>query len=301
MRIVLGAVTVAIGTMLFGTAHAEPVTLEHDGLTLNGNLEVADGSTLKDGVVLLVHGTLAHHGMEIMAGQQERLAERGLNTLAISLGLGVDDRHGMYGCPDSVHDHRHEEAVGEIAAWIGWLDNKGAGPITVLGHSRGGNQVARFATENPLAQRVARWVLVAPMTWNEEEEAASYERRYGAPLRPLVEAAQAKVKAGDGDAVMEVPGFVYCQNAKVTAATMMSYYAPDPRFDTPRLLASMPKPVLVAIGDRDEVVPDLPERLEGNAPEGVRVSVVTDAGHMFRDFAGDDLADLVAEFVQEAD
>lgn len=284
MRGVLAGVAVAM-TMAAVAARAEPVELVHGGLTLNGDLRLAEGKTLADGAVVLVHGTLAHHGMEIIAGQQDRLGERGLNTLAVTLSLGRDRRVGMADC-SAVQTHRHEDAVDEIAAWIGWLKDKGAGPLTVVGHSRGGNQVARFAAGNPAAGQVDGWVLVAPATWTKDP----------APP-PFVAEARAKVAAGQGDAVMALPSFLYCQDARATAAAVASYHAEDPRFDTPRLLGDMPKPVLVVIGDGDNVVPDLPAHLEAaGVPEGVRVETVADAGHMFPDFAADDLADLVAAF-----
>lgn len=267
-------------------ARAEPVELVHGSLTLNGDLRLAEGKSLADGAVLLVHGTLAHHGMEIIAGQQERLNERGLTTLAVTLSLGQDRRSGMADC-SAVQTHRHEDAAGEIAAWVGWLKAQGAGPLTVLGHSRGGNQVARFSAEEPAAAQVARWILVAPATWSPPQvEAPSF-----------VAEAKAKVAAGQGEVVMTLPAFLYCQDAKATAAAVASYYADDPRFDTPRLLAAMPKPVLVVVGAGDDVVPDLPAHLEANGvPDGVQVETVADAGHMFRDFAADDLADLIAAF-----
>lgn len=293
------AMAAATITLWSATAQAAPVTLEHAGLTLNGDLEMADGKALSDGVVLLVHGTLAHHGMEIIAGQQQRLAERGVNSLAVSLSLGQDARAGMYDCT-TPHVHRHEDAVAEIGAWVGWLKGQGSGPLTVFGHSRGGNQVAWFAAEHERAKDVAGWVLVAPATWTESNENANYAKRYGADITPFVSEARAKVAAGQSAELMDLPGFIYCENAQASAAAIVSYYAAEPRMDTPTLLPAMPKPVLLVIGAGDEVVPDLPERLAAGVPDGVTVETVADAGHMFRDFAADDLADLVADFAQAA-
>ena len=47
-------------------SHAGEVTLAQGAITLNARLELADGKTLKDGVILMTHGTLAHNGMEII-------------------------------------------------------------------------------------------------------------------------------------------------------------------------------------------------------------------------------------------
>jgi len=45
------------------TAQAEEIRIGHRDLTLNAELSLGDGATLSDGVVLMVHGTLAHNTM----------------------------------------------------------------------------------------------------------------------------------------------------------------------------------------------------------------------------------------------
>lgn len=279
-------------------AAAEPVSIPGaDGLMLAGSLELADGKSLPDGVILMVHGTLAHAGMEIVRGQQERLRERGYNTLAVTLSLGETQRAGMYGC-DASHRHKHEDAVEEIGRWVTWLQEQGAGPLTVWGHSRGGNQVAWFAAEAPQAEVVDRYVLVAPMTWEGQEAVArKYEKDYQVSLPDTLAKAQALVEQGKGDTVLADVPFIYCQKTKATAEAFASYYADEPRFDTPSLLEVIRQPVLVLVGDNDEVVPNLAPRLASGVPETVTYEEIGMAGHMFRDFAGDDLADRTADFV----
>jgi len=48
----------------------DPVALQYGDMILNGNLVLAEGQTLSDGVILLTHGTLAHNGMETIQGLQ---------------------------------------------------------------------------------------------------------------------------------------------------------------------------------------------------------------------------------------
>ena len=140
---------------------AEQVSLDYLGLELSANLEMAAGKSLKgDGVVILVHDTLGHGRMELMAALQDGLRDLGVNSLAITLGLGMDKRRGMFDCAME-QDHRHEDAVDEIANWVQWLKEKGAASITVAGHGRGANQVALYAI-NRLDKSVKRAVLVAP-------------------------------------------------------------------------------------------------------------------------------------------
>ena len=61
---------------------AEEVRTRLRGTTLNGELMLTEGKQLEDGVTLLVHGTLAHNKMELIANLQRLLAARGVSTLA---------------------------------------------------------------------------------------------------------------------------------------------------------------------------------------------------------------------------
>ena len=54
------------------TALGSGVTISHQWITLNGNLELAEGKSLKDGAVLITHGTLTGAGQEIDHVRQGR-------------------------------------------------------------------------------------------------------------------------------------------------------------------------------------------------------------------------------------
>ena len=276
-----------------GGVAAEEVTLEYRGLTLNANLETVDDPS--GGMVLLVHGTLAHNGMEIIAALQALLAERGLSSLAINLSLGLDDRHGMYDCA-TPHRHGMTDALDEIGAWLGWLEGRGVSAVTLAGHSNGGRQVAWFAAERDHAL-IERVVLIAPGLSSAATRAAGYRGRYETDLAPLVAEAEALVAAGDGDAMMAGVGFLFCPNATVSAASFVGYYGDDPRFDTPYHLPGIAKPVLVVAGSDDQVVRGLPQAMAPYADSGAISYVeIEDAGHFFLDFFAEDLADAMAAF-----
>ena len=278
------------------SGYAEEVTLAHGAITLNARLEVADGKTLGDGVILLTHGTLAHNGMEIIRTLQDLLNQNGLNTLAINLGLGLNDRHGMYPC-ETLHTHKHTDALDEIGAWIGWLKGQGADHIVLLGHSRGGNQVAWFAAERDMPV-VKATVLVAPQTWDADSEAKNYAARYGQPLGPLLEKAQALVKAGKADTALENTDFIYCADTEVTAGSFAAYYTPDTRLDTPSLLPRIGIPVLVFSGTEDSSVAGLPDKLaQLENTDKVEHVAIEGADHYFRDLYAEDVADAIVDFV----
>ena len=108
----------------FTSAKAEEVNLEFKDLTLNANLEIAEGKQLSDGVVLIIHSFLAHNRMEIIEASQTALLENGLNSLAINVSLDVDNRHGFYDCMIPIR-FKLVDALDEVDAWIAWLKGRG--------------------------------------------------------------------------------------------------------------------------------------------------------------------------------
>lgn len=279
-------------------AAAEEVRIKSGALTLNAELDLAADKALTDGVVLIVHGTLAHNDMETLKTLRGVLNDRGLSTLAINLSLAIDDRHGMYDCKTS-HRHRHLDALDEISAWVNWLKEKGAGPVVLFGHSRGGNQAARYVAERGNAM-ISKLVLLAPATWDSARAADGFKKAHGRPLAPDLAAAEALSKAGKGDTLLEKPGLLYCPSAKVSAASFVSYYRPDPRFDTPSILGEINVPVLIMAGSNDTVVADLPAKMAGKA-DGTRVTfkVIDGADHFFLDLYAEDVADAMEAFLTE--
>ncbi|GAB6053403.1 alpha/beta fold hydrolase [Magnetospira thiophila] len=276
-------------------ALAEEVTIKPQDLTLNADLVLAEGKTLKDGVLLMVHGTMAHKDMEIIGGMQTLLAARGVNSLALNLSLGLDDRHGMYDCKVP-HHHAHEDAVDEIGDWVGWLKQQGAGPIALFGHSRGGNQVAWFAATEA-GKDITKVVMVAPMTYGIVAEAKSYRKQYGKELLANMDQAMRIQDGGRDDMLTAVP-FLHCAEADVAASSFLAYYHGDMRKDTPALLKKIKQPKLIIVSNDDPVVPELIEAVNQVADPGTRMEVMEGAGHFFPDLYAEDLADLVAEFLK---
>lgn len=281
-----------------GALASEPKTveLEIDGRTALADL-VQPEATESNGVLLITHGTLAHKDMELVEALQTALADRGVASLAHTLTLGLDRREGMYDCAKP-HSHAHEDAAEEIAAWVKWLKDNGTSQVWLLGHSRGGNQAARYAAEH---DGIEKLVLLAPATGEDAEKAAAtFKERFKAELGPLLEKARALVKEGKGDEMIDMPGFVYCPAGKASARSVVSYYGGAAERDTTSYVPRIKAPTLVIAGSKDTVVPDVAEKFEPLADgEKLRVETVTDADHMFLDFYAEDAADLVAAFLNE--
>lgn len=275
---------------------AEPVSMDYLGLELSGNLQVAPGKSLKNEVVLLVHDTLGHDRMELMAALQDALNEEGVSSLAITLGLGMNKRHGMFDCAME-QDHRHEDAIDEIANWVQWLKEKGATSITVAGHGRGANQVALYAI-NRLDKTVKRAVLLSPLMQTEEKAEADYRARFGKSLREELAKAEELAAGERGELLIDAPGFLTCAKPKVTAATFADYYAPNAKFKTTNLLQSIKVPVLIAIGDADPALSEVKAaEPEFSSLKTVTLAIVPGADQDFREMGADDAARRIKEFI----
>jgi hypothetical protein len=279
------------------SSSAEPVKIPYAGLTLNANLERIGDQWAAGRVVLVIHSSLAHSGTQFIGTLQKLLKDRKISSLAITLSLGLNNRLGFYDCL-TPHRHKHTDALGEIGAWIGWLRARGVNDIVLLGHERGGDQAAWFAAEHgdPTIKGV---VLVAPQTWNPEQVAADYQRRYGKPLEPLIKKARALVEAGQGDKLFDHVDFLYCPDTRTTAEAFLSYYGPDPRLDTPTLLPRIKTPVLVVVGTDDALAAELQRGVRPMADgKHIRLAVIDGAEGLFGDLYAKELADKVVPFVE---
>jgi dienelactone hydrolase len=278
-------------------AMAAEVTLPYRGLTLNANLELAGGKGLKDGVILVVHGTLAHGGMEMLSYLQGILKDNGINSLAINLSYNENNRHGMYEC-GKTHTHLDTDALGEIAAWTAWLGKQGMKEAVLLGHSRGGMQVARYSAEreDPLVKSL---ILMAPGPWDEASAAESYQKRFGKSQAEVLKQVQALMKEGKGKTVMKDVDFLYCAKTSASAEAVVSYHAADPMRDTPTLLPKLKKPGLLLVASADELVPDL-EKKAAAAADGkkLQMKVVKGADHFFRDLYTDEAVEAIVTFLK---
>ncbi|AWM06801.1 alpha/beta hydrolase [Bradyrhizobium symbiodeficiens] len=283
-----------------GYAAEQELELSVDSRTTLATLRTPATMTPDTPLVVMTHGTLAHKDMEVIQGVAKALEQRGIASLAHTLSLGLDRRKGMYDCA-ARHDYVVGDAIAEIGAWVARA--KGLSRLVfAFGHSRGGNQVARYLAAGE-APPVAGAVLLAPVTAKAEVDLrASYATTYGRPLEPFLELATKAVAAGSGGEWMDVPGFIYCRNAVVTARALASFYGADAGQDTAALVARVKLPVLVLAATKDSVVPDVADAfasLAGSSGGRVQLDTIEDADHFFRDLFAEDVADRIAEFIKQ--
>jgi len=292
----LPASFIALALLFVSAAQATKVTLPYRGMTLNGTLEVAQGKSLADGVILMVHGSLSHKSMGTMRHFRQLFGQNGYSTLAINLGLNVDNRQNDYDCaiPST---HKYDDALDEIGAWLDWLTQQGAKRVVPFGFSRGGHQAAWFAAERVHAT-VESVVLLAPLIPSQFVEPAAYQRRFGKPLQPMLDRAEALVKAGTGKTLIEKIGFLNCEETSVTAESFLSYYTVDPKRDLVPLLRRIKQPTFVVVAGGDTIVRDLDNQLAPIADgKRLRMASIPGADHFFRDLYGEDAMDEIVKFL----
>ena len=297
-----GLLSVIIGTLLLVNSvslQAEEVTQQYRGLTLNANLELAESKALEDGVVLILHGAMAHNRMEIIEASQQALLDNDQSSLAINLSLGVDNRHGFYDCAWP-HRHTLNGNLDELDAWVEWLSAKRVAGIVIMAHSFAANQAMVYAVErkNPV---VTRLVLLAPNTTSDAK--AHYEARYGEILDENLERVQIQIDVGKGDELIDNLDFSYCPQASVSANSFYSYNRPDNKFrQFPLYLSKMPVPTMIVTGTRDELQPniarDVAPFVDGSR---IRLAVVENAGHFFRDLNIEEAVEAAVEFIAESE
>lgn len=275
--------------LLWGScAIAMPVQIEHRGLTLNGILEV--GEQVNPGrIFLIVHGTWAHSGMEIISSLQSLLSENGQSSLAITLSLGLDDRSGFMACQSPIVAN-HGEAAAEINRWVDYLDADWQ-QIVVVGHSRGGNQVALFNQTYP-NKKVSHLILIAPMSWDRQQAAAEYEEATGAALESVLAAAR---KAGNNRIEASV---LQCKDIEILASSFLSYYGDQPNRNTPELLVSVDRPVLIFQGTEDVLTDGYKSQISLiRSNPLVEDYWIDGADHFFRDLYADELVEVLLEWL----
>ena len=279
----------------FDLAAAE-IQIRHDGLALNGRLFQPEERGLSNGVLLIVHDTLTSNDADGIAGLQSHLLHHGLASLAINLTLGVDDRRGPYDCARP-HFHRHQDAVGEIAAWMDWLGRSAPGGVTLVGYGRGANQAAQYAIKHA-DERLQGLVMAAPMLFDRARIASAYQSRSQFPLAPITRHARnLMIKRKSRELLYRIE-FLSCTQSDVSAGSVLSYYAEDRNQHTPHLLPAIAKPVLVVAAGYDPQVDQLIQEVGPLADgEHLQLQMVEASDARFGGSNAEQLANAIIRFM----
>jgi pimeloyl-ACP methyl ester carboxylesterase len=145
---------------------------------------------------------------------------------------------------------------------------------------------------------IKRLVLMAPLMQSPEQAEADYRARFGQPLSNVLAKAEEMVANENGNQLIEVPGFLTCPKAQVTAGAFANYYGANPKFKTTNLLQSIKVPVLLAVGETDPRLADIKAaEPEFGQLRTVSLVVIPGTGAEFQDLGADELAKKIKEFL----
>jgi len=273
---------ILVVAFLITNLHSKNIQIKHNNLMLNANYEKVNNSKT---IYLITHGTLAFNKMEIIQAMQELFSENEKNSIAINLSLGINNRKSsMYDCKVT-HRHTHEDAIGEIDAWVKYLKKQGYKTIHLVGHSRGANQIAwfYFMTKYP---EIKTATLIAPQTWDKSKS----------NLPKALKKAKKYISIGKSYKIIKDIDFIYCKKSNATAKSVEGYYESRAFFDTPTILRKIKKPTLVFVGSKDKIVPKLASEMKKIKNKNVKTIIVKGANHYFRDLYLEDLMDILNDF-----
>jgi len=276
--------------------HAEEVTQQFRGLTLNANLEIAENTDITKGIVLIVHGLMGHSHMEIIEASQQALLDNSRSSLAINLSLGRDNRKGFFDCTWP-HRYGQDESLDEISAWVAWLRRQGVKEVVLMAHSRGSNESMVY-TATQKDPEVTHLAMLAPGT---DDSKQSFEERYGSTFDETLERAKKERDAGRGNELIENVDFWWCPRATVTPNTFLSFYDKESRFrNFAYYLPRIKIPTIIITGSADERIPDSEKRV---APfvdsKRIQLVVIEGADHFFMDFNIEEAMEAMLEFLAD--
>lgn len=281
-------------------ANAKEVKANFNNLTVNANLELAQGKSLQDGVILIAHALIQHNRMEIIRTLQALFKQHGYSSFAINYSLNVNDRHGMFNCMNP-HRHLRQATLEELRFWVAWLKGHGVRQIVLAGHSTGANEVATYAGlyPDPLISKI---IMIAPSTADHSfNTPAGYRLRFKKDVNKVLVRAQHLIDAGRGDEIMQHTDFLYCAGAPVSAASFVSYYGGRSSVRSlPAQLDSLNVPTLVVAAGEDNQQPDTVAIIKPHT-DGKQIQLVTIAGasHFLRDLFLEDAVDDMVAFLQQ--
>ncbi len=282
------------------TLYAKEVSIPFNDININANLELAEGKTLKNGVVIIVHGFMAHNRMEIIEKAQETLSSSGQNSLAINLSLNINNRHGFYDCYDPIQ-FKLDDALDELDAWILWLNSQGVGKVFLLGHSLSANQVLTYAVKKK-PDDVTGIILLAPNTNGYANSPKRYEDKFGFSFDDALEEAKELIDEGKSKQLMEGVDFGRCPMTTVSAESFYTFYwQGNPFWNAHILIPDLLIPILVIAASLDERQPNVEKFIKPLVDnKTVFLEVVDNSGHFFEDLHIEKAVQMAADFIVQA-
>jgi pyruvate dehydrogenase E2 component (dihydrolipoamide acetyltransferase) len=258
----------------------QPETVEVGGRTLQ-YLKIGEGERPP---VLLLHGYGGD--INIWVFNQEALAEVGRTVYALNL-----PGHGQ-----SSKDVGEGNLGSFVDAVAGFMDEMGIEKAHLVGHSMGGAVAGSFALAHP--DRVASLVLIASAGLGEEINAEYIEGFIVANRRREMKNTLGLLFANPAlvtrDLVNDVLRFKRMDGVdEALRATADKVFPEGKQADVPDL-SGLDTPILAIWGQVDQICPVSHSE---NLPDGARVEILEDTGHMPQMEAAGQVNRLIGEFL----
>jgi predicted alpha/beta-fold hydrolase len=216
--------------------------------------------------LIIVHDALTHNKSEFVGNISSMLFELDFNILAINLSLRLDNRpSNNYQCTHA-HHHKFEDASGEISLWVKWLQTKQkVSKIWVLGYGLGANQIAFYLSrqQHPLIKGA---ILISAI--NQDILIKNYP--YNNKLNRYISLAHQK----EHRYIFPRINFFNCKQARVSAASLLSYYQEAPHFNISYLANKIKVPLLVIGAEQDIHHRDLKQKINIFHPGNKQIKFV---------------------------
>ncbi len=296
-----------------------------DGIRLDGALRVPPAGTasqLPVDALLLVHGTGANfYASSLLEAVAEHFVARGVAALLVNTrGRDILYTAGTSAGPRRLGAacERVDDCRLDIAAWLGWLAERGYRRVGLVGHSLGAikgvyamaqpDATGGWHAQNmdvmgvegqlphapprpspPCSERATQAVQVTCLCAISPAR-LSYDYLCGSPaaeeFRATLERARQLIDAGQGETLMEVQ---FPIPYVVTAAGYLDKYGPGERFNVLTYVGRLRLPTLFTFGSSEVqahvAFRGLPEAIEAAAEAApnplVQVAVVAGADHVY--------------------
>ncbi len=273
-------------------SNAELVKIKFKNLTVNANLIHAEDKSQP--FFLILHGTWAWHGMELIESTQILLEDEDVGSLALTLSLGVDNRSGFLGCPSPL-EAIHQQSYEEVHLWYQYLYKLGYKNIILLSHSRGGSQAAAFASSYP-DDKLSKIVLLAPLAWDKATVHKDYQKKTGKNLQQLLDQANRACLKKIAP-LMKSVDVLYCKNQDVKPWSFLSYYSDDIERNTWDLIKNQTIPIDIFLGSEDPISTLFSDSIKGKKlPQNINLITIEGSDHFFRDLYLDEIIESVVDF-----
>jgi len=246
-------------------------------------------------IALILHGTRGHQKLELITSLGLSLLENNIDSLSINLSYGLDNRQNDFLPCDIEHTHLESDSIIEIKAWFDYVKSLGYEKIYLIGHSRGGLNMMQFYNNLITSDYIfiQSIFLIAPISDTYEDTRKIYKEKHKIDIHSLY---------SQKNKMLEI-NFLNCDNTQVSSYTFLNYYGNknQSKNGLTEKLKHTDKEIYVITASEDSFVPNTYKRVKEiiKNKKNIKLVMINDADHFFRDLYFDDLMDVILEAITE--